>query len=330
MHNTYEQKGPLFETRELLQFSFLCICIFCFWLIQKNMFPPAPSTPTVITETAIRIPPNPFDTVHISAQAAAVYSIKEKRFIYTKNSDMPLALASITKLMTALVASEIGDPEDIIGIPATALLTEGDSGLHVGEQWRLADLIDYMMIVSSNDSASALALAIGARPQQKQSDGLPTPYPDPVARFITRMNQTSERLGLSNTHFNNESGLDTSTEQGGSYGSARDIALLMAHTLEYHPKILKKTTLQETTINSKNFTHQARNTNPFVVSVPGIKGSKTGFTDLAGGNLIVAFDAGINEPFVAVALGSTPEDRFSDINTLASTTRAWLAITNTF
>lgn len=330
MHSRYEQKESLFETRELLQFSLLCVCMFCFWLIGRSVLPGAPSTPTIVTETTIRIPPNPFDTVRISAQAAAVYSIKEKRFIYTKNSDVPLALASITKLMTALVAAETGNPEDTVVIPATALLTEGDSGLHVGERWRLADLIDYMMIVSSNDGASALALSIGARPQPEQGDGLPTPYPDPAARFITRMNQASDRLGLRNTHFNNESGLDTSTEQGGSYGSARDVALLMAYALEYHPAILKKTTLQETTIHSEHFTHQARNTNPFVVSIPGIKGSKTGFTDLAGGNLVIAFDAGIDEPFVAVALGSTPEDRFSDITTLASTTRAWLAITNTF
>lgn len=330
MHSEYNQKEPLFETRELLQFSLLGVCIFCFWLIGRNILPTTSTTPAIVTETTIRIPPNPFDAVPISAQAAAVYSIKEKRFIYTKNSDVPLALASITKLMTALVAAEIGEPDDTIVIPAVALLTEGDSGLRVGERWRLADLIDYMMIVSSNDGASALALSIGARPQPEQGDGLPTPYPNPVKRFITRMNQTSERLGLRNTHFNNESGLDTSTEQGGSYGSARDIALLMAYALEHHPSILKKTTLQETIVRSEYFNYQAQNTNPFVVSIPGIRGSKTGFTDLAGGNLVIAFDAGINEPFVVVALGSTPEDRFSDIATLASTTRLWLAINNTF
>ncbi len=325
--DTYEQKENLFETKELLQYSLFFVGIISVFLITKSIHQSPTSATALVTtatETAIT-PPNPFESVSFRSQAAAVYDVNSESFLFTTNADAPLALASLTKLMTAVVAVESAPENKTITIPRTALLKEGDSGLQLGETWNLSELIDYMMVVSSNDGAAALAISIGAQPLPGQGDGTPTPYPDPEARFISRMNATANRLNLRNMHFNNESGLDSTANQGGSYGSARDVAKLMAYTLINHPEILKETTKTKTTISSLEKTREAINTNPFVDTIPGIIGSKTGFTDIAGGNLVVAFDAGFNQPVVVVVLGSTPESRFTDVDTLIYATRQWFA-----
>lgn len=322
-----QPKEKLFETKELLQYSLFFVGIVSVFLITKLSNNQSVSAVALVTTSAAETirQPNPFESVSIRSQAAAVYDVNSDSFLFSTNADAPLALASLTKLMTAIVASESSSEEKIVTIPAEALLREGDSGLIVGEKWHLNDLINYMMVVSSNDGAAALAISIGAEPFPGQGDGASISYPDPEERFIARMNSTANRLGLRNTHFNNESGLDTSLEQGGSYGSARDVAKLMAYTLKNYPRVLEETTKTKTQISSLEKTREATNTNPFVKTIPGLIGSKTGFTDIAGGNLVVAFDAALNQPIVVVVLGSTPESRFTDADTLLYATRQWLA-----
>ena len=68
------------------------------------------------------------------------------------------------------------------------------------------------------------------------------------------------------------------------------------------------------------FTHNVENTNTSAAAIPGLIGSKTGFTDLAGGNLAVVFDVGLSRPVIAVVLGSTKETRFTDIEQLVNAT----------
>ena len=85
-----------------------------------------------------------------------------------------------------------------------------------------------------------------------------------------------------------------------------------------HPEIFNETASAKVTISSlAAFRYTATNTNERVVDVPGIIASKTGYTALAGGNLAIVIDAGIGRPIVVVALGSTAEGRFLDVETLA-------------
>lgn len=323
----FHPKERLVETKELLQYSLFFVGVVSVFLLTQfsnnNLSPHV--TEVVEEEVIVPPPPNPFESISLRSMAAAVYNVRTDTFLFTMNADAPLALASLTKLMTAIVAIESASPDKVVTVSPAAIQREGDSGLRVGEKWNLKDLIDYMMVVSSNDGAAALAFSIGAERVPGQGDGLPMPYPDPEARFVARMNATASRLGLRNTHFNNESGLDTAKEQGGSYGSARDVAKLMSYALSNHPEVLEDTTKTHTAISSLDTNREAVNTNPYVETIPGIMGSKTGFTDVAGGNLVVAFDAAMNEPIVVVVLGATPESRFTDVDTLLYATRQWLA-----
>ena len=95
------------------------------------------------------------------------------------------------------------------------------------------------------------------------------------------------------------------------------MAVLLAHLLIKNPELLDATRESDLLFRSlSNITHKGKNTNPLVATVPGVLASKTGYTDLAGGNLALAFDAGLGHPIVAVVLGSTYDGRFSDIRKL--------------
>jgi len=131
------------------------------------------------------------------------------------------------------------------------------------------------------------------------------------------MNVKTEEMGLLRTYFFNESGLDVSEEVSGSYGTAKDVAQLLAFAIEYKPALLEATSRDRFSVSSlDNIDHMATNTNPIVGSIPGLFASKTGFTDLAGGNLMIAFDAGIMRPIVIAILGSSIDGRFEDMEKL--------------
>ncbi len=238
----------------------------------------------------------------VLARAAIVYDIKNQQVLYSKNAEAQLPLASVTKLITALVAdSELGSTSPIY-ITEQALATEGESGLVAGDSWRERDLADFMLTVSSNDAATALASTRTEQPQ-----------------FIIKMNEFVQQLGLSSIVLFNESGLDMSEQKAGAYGSARDIANLLAYTVLTKPEILEATTFTEfTSVSATGLRYKAVNTNKIAGMIPGLIGGKTGFTDLAGGNLAIVFDASIGRPIVVVVLGSTVDGRFDDVLTLVN------------
>ncbi|MEK7136063.1 MAG: hypothetical protein AAB821_00505, partial [Patescibacteria group bacterium] len=104
------------------------------------------------------------------------------------------------------------------------------------------------------------------------------------------------------------------TSLGGSYGSVRDMALLMSYIIKEKPNLMTVST--KPSISSKSATGQTyfgSNTNDIVGKIPGLIASKTGYTLSAGGNLAVAFDAGLAQPIVIVVLGSTKDGRFTDV-----------------
>jgi D-alanyl-D-alanine carboxypeptidase len=253
--------------------------------------------------------PHPFDGVRVSAKAAYVYDVRTGKPLFAKNEEVQLPLASLTKLMTALIALEQlgGDAEVAIG--KKSIQVEGDSGFKPGERWNIKKLIEYTLITSSNDGAHAIAAAAGAMGE---------------SAFAEHMSERSRALGMTQTYFINATGLDQGNASGG-YGSARDVATLLAHILRTHPEVLDGTTEEKIALKSASKVHTAKNTNQTVGEVPGLIGSKTGFTDLAGGNLAIIFDAGLNHPVVAVVLGSTSDGRFEDILTLSALTREALA-----
>lgn len=258
-----------------------------------------------------------FEELSITAKSAYVWDIRSQRALYNKNADEQLPLASITKLMTALVAYELLDTESDIDITIDAIRQEGESGFSDGETFSLRDLTDLTLVTSSNDGAYALAAAAG----EALTDGSNT-----AQTFVEAMNIRAEEIGLSQTYFKNPTGLDVSETIAGAYGSARDIAFLMEYIVTQYPEVLELTTEDLTEIaNNGGERHLAQNTNHTVIDIPGIIGSKTGYTTLAGGNLIVAFDAGLNSPIVISVLGSTRSGRFRDTLSLVEATREYIS-----
>ena len=263
---------------------------------------------------------NPFENLALAAKAAIVYNPSVKQVVYGFNEELQLPLASLTKLMTALVAEETVPP--YMAVTILPLPKEADVQLHVGEKWSLTDLLSYTLTTSSNSGANSIAAAVSAFLDGQETTTELTTLPH---TFIEVMNQKVAQLSLMQTYFLNSTGLDTTGEQGGAYGSAKDLALLLAEILKQHPQLLAPTTQTENIfIGPDGRKIIAHNTNVIAANIPGLVGSKTGLTDLAGGNLAIVFDASFGEPFIVVVLGSSAEERFTDIQTLVQATITYL------
>ena len=250
-----------------------------------------------------------FNNLNLEAKSAYVLDVKENKVLYKKNEFAQLPLASITKLMMALTAIELVPSNSKITIKKEFLRAEGDNGLLVDESWVLHDLLDFSLMVSSNDAARSIASVVGALDLKTED------YTLGRKDFIAKMNEIAKRLELRQTYFTNESGLDVGSVSGG-YGSAIDVARLMEHLLKEEPEILEATKYQRINIASKDKVHRAENTNLDINNIPGLLASKTGFTEMAGGNLVIAFDASIGHPIVVVVLGSSIDGRFKDVSKL--------------
>lgn len=239
-----------------------------------------------------------FLAIELEAKAVYVFDLANNKEIFAKNSEAQLPLASLAKLMTAVIARESLESDSAITISKEALNQEGDSGFSAGEKWRLNDLINIMLVSSSNDAAFVIAENAGG---------------------LAALNKKARELNLEQTFFLNETGLDINSEISGAYGSARDIIFLIKYILENEPEILAKTTEESFfAVSLGGKPRDFENTNKIVNKIPGFIAGKTGFTDLAGGNLAIVFDAGFDHPFIAVVLGSSFDGRFTDMEKLVA------------
>lgn len=243
-----------------------------------------------------------FDQTQITAKAAVVYDPLKQRVLFEKNAYAALPLASLTKLMTAQTVLNLRQDNDYVLITEADLAPEGDWGLRTGQQWRLRDLLTFGLVASSNDAMAAAAAA--ASPS-----------------FIDEMNRTAEKLGLSQTYFLNPTGLDVDPETAGAYGSAYDMAVLASALLQKYPDLFEATAQTQVVIQSGTTELQANSTDTPILEIPGLIAAKTGYTDLAGGNLVAIFDIEIGHPVVVAVLGSTRDARFSDVRELIDAVR---------
>lgn len=261
------------------------------------------------TQNASTTPPV-FKTPTLQAKTAVVYDISRGTIIFGQQEQQVAPLASITKVMTALVSADYLTPTTRITITNEDLARGSNAGLEAGRTWTYTSLADFMMTTSSNGAARAIA---------RQTEEV-TSRP-----FTTLATEKAHALGLSSLTYKNETGLDEGGLPGAS-GSALDTAKLMAYTLQTKPELLGSTKWESVRRQTVDGAVAAgRNTNLIIRTIPGFLGSKTGFTDLAGGNLAVVFDAGLDRPVAVVVLGSTQEGRFTDVHTLIESTLEFLA-----
>ena len=280
---------------------------------------PAQNTPTANSSNQeVNVNSAAFAEISLSATAAYVLDLTSGEVLYEKNADTQLPLASVTKLMTALVAHELLDETTLVTIDETALRQDGLSGFSESERFQRLDLSNMMLVSSSNDGAYALAAAAGTTLDTTS----------PAEAFVTAMNVKAAELGMSNSYFLNPSGLDSSTTEAGSFGSAKDVATLLSYLITTYPTVVEPTTLPAITISSAaGYRHEATNTNYYVDEIPSLLASKTGYTAIAGGNLVIAFDAGFNQPVVVAVLGADRQSRFTDVLALTDATISALTTT---
>ncbi len=261
------------------------------------------------------LPKNYFSDAQILAKSAYVYDLKTNTMLYGKNQNDVLPLASLTKIMTAITAMQIASTSastTIVSITADDLRQDGDTGLLKDERWMLEDLLKYTLVASSNDGASAISNTMG-----NFSGAASTTTGR--SNFLYNMNNNARAMGLGSMTFNSESGLDLSLTLAGAYGSAKDVSDLLSYGVKKYPTVFAASKAQRITSTSLDgFKHPALNTNILIPNIPSIIAGKTGYTELAGGNLAIIFDAGVNHPVAIVVLGSTYDGRFSDVEKLVN------------
>lgn len=242
----------------------------------------------------------------INSKSAIMYNLNNDTIIYEKNSEERLPMASLTKIMTSIVAIEnITDfnKEIVITYDMIKGLVEQDAyvlGYKVGDHVTLIDLLYASLLPSAADATQALAISISGS----------------VDEFINLMNLKAKELGLTNTSFKNTTGLD----KDGHYSTAKDIATLLKYCLknETFKKIYTTksyVTKSGTTLNS----NLEKNIKRYNLNIDYIDGSKTGYTTKAGLCLssIVSHD---KIDYLLVTLGakvdSIPPANITDTDTI--------------
>jgi len=239
-----------------------------------------------------------FDAVQIEGKAYIVYDLVGQTVIASKNETMELPLASITKVMTAVSSILHASKETPITIKAKEEKEGYDLGLKSKQVWTLSELLKYTLVFSSNDGAEIIANSFGGKNV-----------------FIKQMNEDARVLNL-NITFTDTAGLDIGGAIGGK-GTVLDTAKLFGIARKNIPDILDATTKKRQTVTANSGRISGvPNTNQYIENLPGAEASKTGYTDMAGGNLGVIVDISIGHPVVIVVLGSTKEGRFKDMEIL--------------
>jgi serine-type D-Ala-D-Ala carboxypeptidase (penicillin-binding protein 5/6) len=313
------QKFPVVQ--QLLILGVILLVIFSTFIIPKSLtlLSSTGATPTLQLEVTETVTPKEEKTLPIDltvrAKAAYVYDLTNGTVLYEKNADEALPLASITKLMTTLVAYELVPDDTPITISGAAANQESGGTLTAGETFPVKELADFTLVSSYNSAAYMLAASVG----ELLGDA------DPTEQFVAGMNLKAQELGLSSLTFHNATGLDISATDAGAYGNAKDVSALISYILMTYPEILQPTMAKRTRLyNTDGGYHEAENTNDIVSAIPNLLGSKTGYTDLAGGNLTIVYDAGFNRPIVITILGSTHNERFTDMKKLVQATEVML------
>ncbi|HZS24356.1 MAG TPA: D-alanyl-D-alanine carboxypeptidase family protein [Gaiellaceae bacterium] len=195
------------------------------------------------------------------ARAFYVVNAANGEVLAAQNADERLPIASITKLMTVLVAMKHLRPSDVVTVPAAAAdVGEERIPLSPGQRITVLDLLKGALIQSANDAADALAAAASG---------------DDVPKFVGWMNVRARALGLSDTHFVRPDGLDAR----GHLSSARDVAVL-ARVAMHLPIVRRLVRMRSATIENGSFV--VHTWNDLLGVVPGMIGVKTGHTSAAG------------------------------------------------
>jgi D-alanyl-D-alanine carboxypeptidase (penicillin-binding protein 5/6) len=229
--------------------------------------------------------PQPYLPIH--GQAAYLVDLDSRLVLWARDPESFRAPASLTKLITAMVAvDDAGSLDRMVQVAKAATqISPSVMGLSPGERLTVRQLLDGLFLDSGNDAAEALSRGIVPR-----------------ERFIRQMNQKATSIGLTASHFVNPSGLDAA----GHGMSAHDLAHVAAYIDKYYPELAAIAATKDVAIVA-SATHKAfypHNLNRLLWTYPGATGLKTGLTDNAGGCML-ATAARNGRHLVAVVLNAT-------------------------
>lgn len=249
---------------------------------------PHASAPVTTTD-APRIP-------KLTAERWITYDADADVVLASWNANDRAAMASVTKVMTAIIVLDNTGVSDIMTVPDFATRAKGSvAGLVAGEEWTVGDLLIAMLVRSGNDAALTLGYHVGG---------------NSMSRFVAMMNAEAVAFGMNNTHFANPNGLDADDH----YSTARDLITLIIASQEY-PDIRRVSRIRLVTMpadpNGKDriFT----NTNKLLGSYPGVTGLKTGDTPLADKVLLATSDRAGRRIYTVVMHS---DDHFGDTREL--------------
>ncbi len=248
--------------------------------VQKDTYSLHYSSSLIPTAHAASIYDNASSYITIDYQSGDV--------LLQKNPDASVPIASLTKIMTAIVALDLMTPQEQITISQNApTVVPTKIGVDSGERMSLSDLLQAMLMYSANDAAQAV------------HDGVNERYSQPL--FIQAMNEKAQLLGLTHTHFANPQGFDDPN----NYSSAADLAVLSHYALSHYP-LIAQIVSQDYTVEPATAAHKAYdlpNWNGLLGVYPGVSGIKIGNTENAGYTTVVASERD-GKKVLAVVLGT--------------------------
>lgn len=227
---------------------------------------------------------------------AGILVTQDGRELWSREADARRAMASTTKIMTAVVVLENTTPDDTVTVSASAgRIGESVAGLKSGEVLTVRVLLEAMLVKSGNDAAEALAIHVGGSEE----------------RFVEMMNETAEELGLTNSRFTNPHGLD----QEGHYASARDLSVLARHAMA-NDEFRRVVGLTQVDLDGPGPAPRLETSNLLLGAYVGATGVKTGWTNRAGYCLVASAKRRDIE-LTAVVLGTGSEQaRFDQAEVL--------------
>jgi D-alanyl-D-alanine carboxypeptidase (penicillin-binding protein 5/6) len=255
--------------------------------IQVNSKPVETKTKEFIPNPVLKDNSKTFPIV--SAQAALAIDLSSMTPLYEKNPDLSLLPASTTKIVTALVAMDFYQEDDVLRVDG--IKTDGQKmGLFEGENITAGNLLDGLLIFSANDAAEVLAQN----------------YPGGKDQFVRAMNEKAEVYNLKNTHFENPTGFDGNNH----YSTAKDLIIIAIEAMRI-PKFAQRVKQEGKLVTSVDgvVKHKLITTNKLLGEIDGVLGVKTGWTENARENLVTYLNKDGKHIMIAL-LGS--QDRFGE------------------
>ena len=241
-----------------------------------------------------------FDSVKekpvIDAKAGLVYDTRSGRFLFVKNPRIKLPIASLTKILSAVVVLENFDTKEAVTIPKEVLRVDDEKqSLYLNEEITVQNLLKLMLIESSNDAAYALAY-------HANNKGI---------NFVDKMNEKAQLLNMNDSNFLDPAGLNDN-----AYSTSEDLVKLIKYSFKYDLvwEILTEKSIVVKSVDGK-IEHKVESTDQLLGIIPDIFGGKTGNTDKALGCMILVVDIpDKNDKLISIVLGS--RSRFDDTKKL--------------